>query len=836
MNPNKSGRERVAVTGIGLSCALGNGVQQVWRGIREGRSGIGETGRIDVSTLSCRYSGEVSSVPASRHRLRGRLDRATTLALNAAEEALNGAGLGLAGGDGHDRSGHDPYRMGVAVGTSVGGLERGEEFHWELLRNGPQAPRRDLLFHYPLYTSADALSIAFQLRGPKVVISNACAAGANSIGFATDAIREGRADVMLAGGVDVLDILSLAGFDSLNALDPEPCAPYSRSTGLNIGEGAAILVLESESSARRRGAEILGYVLGYALTSDAYHATAPDPAGSGALRAMRRGLSQAGLTAAQVDYVNGHGTGTPTNDSAETKAVAALFADLAPAPMSSTKSQVGHMLGAAGALEAAACVLALRDGVLPPTVNADESREPVRDIVPNRARAQELDVVVSNSFAFGGNNCSLVLGRRPLPAAPPRPDHRVVITGAGPVSAVGSGREVFLAALRDGRTGVGPARLADLGLSRTGQAAEIDTAECRRHVDRGYARRLDQIGLLTLAASRLALDDAALRVGTSDADRVGMVFGTFNGPVQTVEQLSETIGTDGPHRVNPRLFPNSVMNAAAGHACLALRIRGPLSTLATGCVSGLSALGYAADLVRRGEAEVMLAVSADELTPLVHYGFDRLGLLSPDTVRPYSTTPSGTVLGAGSTALVVESLEHALARGATILAEVRGHAITSDGYRIAGNDPSGRAWAESFRRALDDAGMDPDGIGTVYGDARGTAAIDRAEARALARVWRPGTVRLSNLTGYVGHVPSTTSLMSAVCATETLRTGWSPDIPGLSDPLDGLAGYLAPTARTGQACLLTAANWGGTYASLVLSPWHPDAPGTQETATPGRPS
>ncbi|WP_369373327.1 beta-ketoacyl synthase [Streptomyces sp. cg36] len=807
--------EGVVITGIGLSCALGDGAQQVWRGIRAGESGIARTQRLDVSALSCQYAGEVSAVPAAHPRLRGRTDRATSLALTAADEAVAAARL--------PEDGIDPYRMGVAVGTSVGGLDRGERFHWELLRGGPQAPRADLLFHYPLYTSADALSVAFQFKGPKVVISNACAAGSNSIGFAADAIREGRADVMIAGGVDVLDILSLAGFDSLNALDPEPCAPYSRSTGLNLGEGAAILVLESESFARRRGADILSHVLGYALTSDAYHATAPDPAGAGAGRAMRAGLAQAGLGPAQVDYVNGHGTGTPTNDSAETKAVDALFQGLRAAPMSSTKSQVGHMLGAAGAMEAATCVMALRDGVLPPTVNVDEGASTGRDIVPNRSRPQELNVVVSNSFAFGGNNCSLVLGRGP--AEPPRgAAHRVVITGAGPVTSIGSGRQVFLDALRAGRSGVGPARRTDLSRSRSSLAAEVDTADCRRHVDRAYARRLDQIGLLTLAASRLALDDAGLRITKAESERIGMVFGTFSGPVETVEALSETIGTQGPDRVNPRLFPNSVMNAAAGHACLALQLRGPLSTLATGCAAGLSGLGYAADLIRRGEADVMLAVSADELTPLLHYGFDRVGLLAQDSPRPYSADPTGAVLGAGSTALVVESLEHALARGATILAEVKGHALTGDGYRVAGNDPSGTAWAESFRRALADAGMPSSAVGTVFGDARGSAAIDRAEASAVAQVWAPGTVRLTNLSPFTGHVPSTSALMAAVCATETLRTGWSPEPPTAPDVLDGVGAYLDHREPGGgRAVVLTAANWGGTYASLVLAPWDADA-------------
>ncbi len=300
-----------------------------------------------------------------------------------------------------------------------------------------------------------------------------------------------------------------------------------------------------------------------------------------------------------------------------------------------------------------------------------------------------------------------------------------------------------------------------------------------------------------------------------------MVFGTFTDPLETVAHLTETIGTVGPDRVNPRLFPNSVMNAAAGHACLSLQLRGPLSTLATGTASGLAGLGYAADLVRRGEADAMLAVGADELTPLLHLGFDRLGLISGDRVQPYERRATGTALGPGGVALVVESLSSALRRGATILAEVVGHAVTSDAYRIAGNAPDGAAWAESFRRASADAGLDPGQIGTVYGDARGTAAIDRAEACAVSSVWRPGEVRLANLNGHAGHLHGTTPLLSAVCAVDTLRTGWAPRLAGVQDPLPELADHLAaePPDDT-RPCLVTAANWGGTYASVVLQRWH----------------
>jgi 3-oxoacyl-[acyl-carrier-protein] synthase II len=810
--------EGVAITGIAISCAVGNGTEEVWKAIRDGQSGIRLTERLGVSTLSCHYSGEVDDVPAPERRPRGRLDRASRMALNAAQEAIASADLAL--------DAFDPYRVGVSLGTSVGGLDEGEQFHWALLRDGVDAARKQNLLGYPLYTSADAISSAFGLKGPKVVISNACAAGANSIGWAVDAIRDGRADVMVAGGVDVLDILSLAGFDSLKALDPRPCAPYSRSTGLNIGEGAAVLVLEARSMAERRGAEVLGYVRGYALTSDAHHATAPDPAGSGARRAMRRALEQAGLSPGQVDYVNGHGTGTPANDSAERKAIDTLFADRPDLPMSSTKSQVGHMLGAAGAIEAAVCALALRDGTLPPTVNVDPAAELTRDIVPNASRQQHVDVVVSNSFAFGGNNCSLVLGREPGEPIE-RPDRRVVITGAGVVSPLGVGRQALVQALAAGTVAIGPAAAVDTSLSRSHLAAEITDDSYRRYVDRAYARRLDPLGLLVLAASRIALQDADYKIARADSEAVGMVFGTFTGPMETVAALSETIGTEGPHRVNPRLFPNSVMNAAAGHACLSLQIKGPLSTLAIGTASGLIGLGYAVDQVRHGEAEVMLAVSADELTPLLHLGFDKLGVLSTDGSRPYDRARSGCVLGAGGVALVVEAAEHAVARGAPILAEVTGHAVTADAYRVAGNDPSGEAWAESFRRAIVDAGIASADVGTVYGDARGTAAIDLAEARAVSQVWQPGEVTLANLSGQVGHVHSTTPLMSVVAATETLRTGWVPQVRGLSDPLPEAAGYLAPQAAAAdQDCLVTAANWGGTYASAVLRRWvAPDAEG-----------
>jgi 3-oxoacyl-[acyl-carrier-protein] synthase II len=803
--PFSPSTRKVAVTGLGIVCALGNGVDAVWRAVVSGASGIAKIERIDTSRLSCHYAGEVRELPSPRSRVRGRQDRAMIMALAATEEAVASAALELAA--------EDPFRVGVALGTSVGGLAAGEQYHWQLLERGRPSTPADLLI-YPLYTSADAVSVAFGAKGAKTVISNACAAGANSLGWAADAIRHDRADIMLAGGVDVLDILSLAGFDSLNALDSEPCAPYSRSSGLNIGEGAAMLILEEAEHAARRGATPICYLRSYALTSDAHHATSPDPAGSGAVRAMRQALTTAGLGPADVDYVNGHGTGTPANDSAESRALASLFAGVAEPPVSSSKSQLGHMLGNAGAGEAALCVLALRDQVLPPTINiSGPTARP--DVVPEASRRAELDVVVSNSFAFGGNNCSLVLSTRPSSATTAPARRRVVITGAGVVSGLGTGRSAFLDAIRDGRSANRTSE-AESKLSQTHRSAGADAKACSRLVDPAYARHLDQLSLMTLAASRLAVSDAGLVVGGGDSGRIGMIFGTCTGPLETVSRLTGVIGQHGPDKVSPRLFPNTVMNAAAGHTCLSLKIRGPLSTLATGTVSGLLGIGYAADLIGEGQADVMLAGAADELTPLIHLGYEHLGLLTEDDTRPYRDRAGGFVLGSGAVTVILEDLEHAQARGATVLAEVLGYASTSDAFRVAGNDPSGEALARCQQSAVADAGLRPADIPTVYGDARATRAIDLAEMRAVAATWAPEETQLVNLAAQIGHVHATSPMLSVLAALETVASGWRPG-PAADDVRDEIRGYLEPGPdAAGRPVLVNAINWGGTNAGVVL--------------------
>ena len=378
---------QIAVTGIGIICANGKNVEEFWGNVVEGKGGIKLIKELDLSDISTDFGGEVEGFIPSEHFSKKellQLDRSGQFAVLAAREAVKSAKIDLIK--------TNPYRVGLIVGTSLGGILSGEKFHEQWIKNGIDDTDRSLIYKYPIHVAADNVATDLRIKGHKSVISNACAAGTNSLGYAIDTIRSGKADVMLAGGVDPLTKLSLSGFNSLQALCDGECSPYSESNGVNIGEGPALLVLERLDFAQNRGAEILAEVLDYALSADCYHQTAPDPAGSGALQSMTNVLKQAGYEAKDISYINGHGTGTPANDSTKPKALRSLLKDYSP-PISSTKSMIGHMLGAAGAAEAVTSVLAIKNGVIPPTINfKEESAKYDMDFVPNKSRKSGVQI------------------------------------------------------------------------------------------------------------------------------------------------------------------------------------------------------------------------------------------------------------------------------------------------------------------------------------------------------------------------------------------------------------------------------------------------------------
>ena len=409
-------KKRVVITGLGTVSPLGNDVQSTWNNVKGGKSGIGPISRFDTSEFKTKIAGEVKdfdgkgifgSKDARRMALVGQY------ALVSAGEAIKHSRLEINDGN--------RDRIGVIVGTGIGGMSTLFDNTLVFLEKGPN---RVSPFMVPMMlpdTSAGLVAIHFGVRGPNLAVVTACATGTNAVGESAEMIRRGVVDVVLAGGSEAAIIpLAIAGMSVIGALstlneDPKHASrPFDANRdGFVMGEGAAMLVLESLDHAKTRGARILAEITGYGSTNDAYHVSAPAPDGSGASLCMQMALDSGELKENDIGYINAHGTGTVLNDKSETKAIKTVFRREAyNVPVSSTKSMTGHLLGAAGALEAVLCVMSIIDGLLPPTINY-ETPDPDCDLdyIPNKARQATIDHAMSNSFGFGGHNASIILSR-----------------------------------------------------------------------------------------------------------------------------------------------------------------------------------------------------------------------------------------------------------------------------------------------------------------------------------------------------------------------------------------------------------------------------------------
>ena len=407
---------RVVVTGIGLVSSLGIGTEATWAGLCAGRSGIRRVTRFDVSAFACQIAGEVDGFDPLDYVDKKEVKKIDTFiqyAIAASDFAMKSAALTIT-----------PAlapRIGVFIGSGIGGFGTIEREHKAYLDGGP---RRISPFFIPsaiINLAAGQVSIRFGAKGPNSATATACSASAHAICDAAELIRRGAADAMIAGGSEAaITHMGLGGFAAMRALstrNDEPdkaCRPFDKDRdGFIIGEGAGVLILEALEHAQARGAHIFAELVGYGMSGDAFHITAPTADGDGAFRCMSAAIKRAGIAPGDIDYINAHGTSTPLGDEIELGAVQRLVGNAAGRiSMSSTKSSIGHLLGAAGAVEAIFSILAMRDNIAPPTLNLDNpSVETPIDLVPHRARKREISVVLSNSFGFGGTNASLIFRR-----------------------------------------------------------------------------------------------------------------------------------------------------------------------------------------------------------------------------------------------------------------------------------------------------------------------------------------------------------------------------------------------------------------------------------------
>ncbi len=397
---------RVVIAGLGTVNPLSNNKDEFFSSLMQGKDGIDTIHTIDMTNYPYTMGGEVKNLDVS-HLLsqRGllRSDRATQLLLAATEEAVVDADL-------MNLKSEERHRISLITGTTLGGMRSGEAFYRQFVSN-PAKARPGCLLDANQHAANDHVMSTFDFHGCSLVISTACSASGHAIGYGFDVIRSEQADIVIAGGFDVMSELTFSGFSILRAMTRDKIRPFDRGrSGLVLGEGAGVIVLEEMDHAKRRGARVYAEIVGYGSSSDAYHMTAPHPTGEGAAQAITLALQDACISQEGVDYINAHGTATRANDAAETLAIKASLGQHAYGiPVSSIKSMIGHLLGAAGAVEAIATIMSIYHDAIPPTINyQDPDPKCDLDYVPNEGRKMKVNVALSNSFGFGGNNCVLV--------------------------------------------------------------------------------------------------------------------------------------------------------------------------------------------------------------------------------------------------------------------------------------------------------------------------------------------------------------------------------------------------------------------------------------------
>ncbi len=713
---------RIAVTGVGLVSGLGSDAKSTFDGLVRGERAFSEISLFETLGQRVSFAAEVRGFRAEDVTPRGASwSRSDALALAAAREALGNArrpGLSI--------------RLGIAVGVTTAGMFEAEELLGVSHLDPTAATAVKQLISYPISSTVARLVEALAPVERSATICSACSSGACAIIEGAAWLRAGAVDAVLAGGTDALCRLTLTGFNALGATDLTPCRPFDRArAGLTLGEGAGFLLLETEHSVMNRGATVIAWLTGCAVGAEAHHITQPEPSGRGPAALLGTALERACTPATEVDYINAHGTGTRSNDMVEARAIQHAFGGHAMRVLvSSSKGQLGHTLGAAGAIEAGITVLALARQIAPPTGGLVEADEACRlHHVIGEGRPARLRVAVSNVFGFGGSGAVLVFEQ--ADAAPRTAAghelHELVITGASNICRSGVVLGKNCAFALEAASEPPPLRLPFLPLEL---------------LDPRRSRRFDRHAALVVAGASAALSTAAL-----SADGVGLVTGSAFGAVERTVTFLRTVAEKGPRRAAPAEFPHLVPSAASGNASIYLGLTGPILSTSSIGASAEAAIALACDLVATGQARGIVAGGAESYDSLV------------DSVLSSICESTGTgPRSEGSSFVIVESRSAAEKRGASVLAAVRRkYEIPTGSVNEAAFEPP-----RSFARALIVTAREPDWLASLFE----RSGWGRAEIRNVASTsgWHDG-VGGSTIAAAAASIASD-------LANEVLVVGW----------------------------------------------------------------
>ena len=748
LNHSLTPENRIVITGMGVLCPCGQDIETYSSNLRAGNTGIQQHDHLFADKAV--WAGLVNDFDPSLHFTadeQQKMDRTAQMGYIAAKQAVDDAGLAIA--DACERA-------ALLLGTSHGGRSQLDDF---VISGGsldtPDNPRK-LLVTAAHFNQTAAVANKLGLHGPTATLSNACSSSGAAIAYAVELLRSGKCDHAIAGGADGFSRLTFSGFSALGAMADGPCAPFSEPVGLSLGDGAAFIVLETLASAQKRGAKIYAEIWGYGLSWDAYHITAPEPSGDGMNRAMQMALTLSGIDRDQIEYINVHGTGTRSNDLAETVGLQRFFGKAVP-PISATKSQTGHMLGASSVIGLISCVLGMRESWLPPTSNFTEPRSGCElDVVPNRGRDKQWNCFAAQSAAFAGANAVLVGGplRENRFAIPFADDDEIVISGVGLVSPLGCDTQEFWNAVAANQSGIVDINEFDVSDCGCHQAGMVRDFQARKLMPTINLRRVDRVAAFATIATYLAMKHAGRWPLQDRSPSTGLVVGVCRGAALSYEKYLASVAGECWDKASAVYFPNLVMSSVGGQVSASLGLRGVTSSLVGSNAAGLQAMVHGWELLKRNPAqESVIVVASDEISPLYYHLFDRLGKLassdSSSPFAPYQAGSNGTVLGEGSVALVLERKSKVRERGGKILARLTGSGVSHDDVNSPTAGSSTNWAAHAMRAALADAKLTTDQIQRIQGNGTGIASEEERELAAAKELFgaaaKPMTV--NHLTG-----------------------------------------------------------------------------------------
>ncbi|MCR5349734.1 MAG: beta-ketoacyl-[acyl-carrier-protein] synthase family protein [Acholeplasmatales bacterium] len=789
-----SENNRIVITGLGMISAIGNNVEECYENALKGVSGIKETNTVDTTNCYARLAAEVNSSEIENDN-NDKIDRVTKLCIKACKEAIEDSKMSL---------NENMDRVSVIMGSCVGGAVSIEHYY----RNNKD--KNDVL-KMPISAIASEVAKTFNCGGVVTNVANACAAGTISIAYASDLIRSGKADVVIAGGADAFASVPYSGFLALHALDSNPCSPFNHCTGITLGEGSGCVIVESYEHAKARNAKIYCEVLGSGISTDAHHITAPREDGEGQMNAINWAIKTSNIDKNDIGYINAHGTGTAKNDNAEFLSLHTIFDnendDLS---VSSTKAMVGHCLGAAGAIEAVFAIKALTTNKVFPTlgysdedlVNLKEKAGKI-DFVPNESKDKKLTTVMSNSFAFGGNNASIIFSKE---------NHEVefqdrkniVLTGIGVISPLGNDKNSYVNNINENKEIEGSSVHSELTQD------DFNNVELKN----AFYRKLDNLSKIQAVSGMQALKDANLNVTDDNATEIGIVVGSSEGALGTCCNFTENIVQKGNACGSALRFPNTVYNAAGGYLSIASGIKGYNVTVTNGSQSGLQSVAYGMNVIRSGKANYILATGTDENIEVIEELYNKLDLIE-DNAYPFAEK-NGFRLSDGSVSMVIENEEEANKRNAKVYCKIKGYGMAYKGADFGSLKNTEDGLKNAILNALSDANLKIDDIDCISGFANGYKEVDDIELNVYKDLFKEklANIPLVEVKDYIGEARSAASSL-ALCHSALLLNGEieSSRAYYVSDSIVKANVSLKDCKNV----LVTSYGLGGTYTAIIIS-------------------